>query len=155
MTLTEWAKRHAISLTAFEELQNLLEGPGVAHGVSRTGSEADASQHCRLLAQEQGARLWRNNVGAGELSNGLFMRWGLCNESKVQNAHIKSADLIGIQPVVITPGMIGQTLGQFVAREMKEPGWRYRGDDHEEAQARFLQLVNLLGGDGKFSTGGY
>lgn len=118
-------------------------------------SEAAAQQACRLAATSSGARLWRNNVGAGKLEGGSFLRWGLANESEAMNKHIKSSDLIGITPVVITAEMVGQTVGVFTAREIKRPGWKYTGTDREKAQLRFIELVNAMGGDAAFSTGGF
>jgi hypothetical protein len=115
--------------------------------------EADAAARVRLAASAAGVRLWRNNVGAGKLTNGTFVRWGLANESRQMNAHIKSADLIGVRPVLVGPHHVGQTLGVFVSRETKRPGWRYSGNEHEAAQQRWIDLVRSLGGDAAFTTG--
>ena len=116
-------------------------------------SESDAAARCRLAASLAGARLWRNNVGAGKLDNGSFIRWGLANESRQMNETLKSSDLIGIRPVIITPEHVGRTLGVFVSRETKRPGWVYSGNSHEAAQLKWLELVRSLGGDAAFSTG--
>lgn len=119
-----------------------------------TTPESNAQTSLRLLASQAGARLWRNNVGAGKLENGSFIRWGLANDSAAVNAQIKSGDLIGIRPVLIAPGHVGRTLGVFVSREVKRPGWRFRPNDPREvAQQRWADLVNSLGGDAAFSTG--
>ena len=117
-------------------------------------SESSAQAAVRLAASQAGARLWRNNVGAGKLANGSYLRWGLANDSTAVNRSIKSGDLIGIRPVLITPAHVGMTLGRFVSREIKPPGWRYHpNDEHEQAQQRWADLVNSLGGDARFSTG--
>lgn len=107
----------------------------------------------QLEATERGGILWRNNVGAGTLENGSFVRWGLANESKAMNNHNKSSDLIGIMPVYITGDMVGKTIGQFVAREIKRPGWKWGPTKREIAQANYMTLVNTLGGNAMFATG--
>ena len=109
----------------------------------------------RLRASQRGDRLWRNNNGAGTLSNGSFVRWGLANETEAMNRSLKSSDLIGIRPVTITPEMVGRTIGQFVSRECKRSGWKYRGTPRELAQKAWIDLVNTLGGDAAFTTGDY
>lgn len=116
-------------------------------------AESDAYAPLRLAASREGARLWRNNNGAGKLENGSYIRWGLANESAAMNSMLKSSDLIGIRPVLVTPEHVGRTLGVFVSREVKRPGWSYRGGPREEAQKRWLDLVASLGGDAAFTTG--
>lgn len=117
-------------------------------------TETDINNALRIAASNAGWRLWRNNVGAGKLENGSFIRWGLANESKTMNAFIKSGDLIGIRPVLILPEHVGMTIGQFVSRECKLPGWKFNSKDARDvAQDRWVQLVNLLGGDAKITTG--
>lgn len=117
-------------------------------------TEADIQSQVRRAASDVGWRLWRNNVGAGKLENGKFIRWGLANDSKQVNESIKSADLIGIRPVLITPDMVGTVIGQFVSRECKRPGWKYNPNDaHQAAQMKWCELVLILGGDAAFTTG--
>ena len=62
---------------------------------------------------------------------GRLVRFGLANESKAMNQQYKSADLIGIKPVTVTPEMVGMTLGLFVSVECKRTGWTYKGNAHE------------------------
>jgi hypothetical protein len=117
-------------------------------------SEADAQTAVRLLASKAGCRLWRNNIGAGRLENGSFVRWGLANDSEAVNRRIKSADLIGIRPVLIGPEHLGQTLGVFLSREVKAPGWRYNPREaRQHAQMAWCELIRSLGGDAEFTTG--
>lgn len=150
LTLTQWAVRHGISTEALAELTGIVTDPQSAP----TGqSEAAVQQLVRLEASRLGMRLFRNNVGACKDDTGRVIRYGLCNDSTQMNKAVKSSDLIGIRPVIITPDMMGHTIGQFVAREVKRPGWSYRGTDREVAQQAFGQLVLKLGGDFKFCTG--
>lgn len=108
--------------------------------------ESEVQEAIRLRAAYQGYRMWRNNVGAGKLSNGKFMRWGLANESSQVNKIVKSADLIGVRPVVITQEMVGRTIGQFVSLETKREGWHYTGTDEEVAQVAWRDLILATGG---------
>ena len=116
-------------------------------------SEAAILVEVRLAATERGMRVWRNNVGAGALENGSYLRWGLANESPQMNASLKSSDLIGINPVLITPAHVGSVIGQFVSLECKKPGWKYAATDRERAQQAWLTLINSLGGYARFTDG--
>jgi len=115
-------------------------------------SEAELQTKIRLEASQKGIRLWRNNVGAVHTAEGHFLRFGLANESAQMNKKIKSSDLIGIRPIVIQPHHVGLTIGQFVAREVKAPNWKYKATEREIAQQRFLELVKKLGGDAVFAN---
>lgn len=152
--LTQWANRHGVSQAALVELRVMM---GVdtdpVKCTSKAGSEAAVQTDVRLAASRKGWRLWRNNNVALKDQNGRLVRAGLCNDSKELNAKVKSSDLIGIKPVVITPDMVGHTVGVFLAREMKKPGWKYTGTQREKAQKAFIELVLSLGGDAAFSTG--
>ena len=116
-------------------------------------SEAAAVATIRLEASRLGLRLWRNNVGASVLQDGSFIRWGLANETAQMNRQIKSADLVGIRPILITPAHVGRLIGQFVSREVKPEGWKWSGSEREQAQLRWAELVNSLGGDACFASG--
>lgn len=87
------------------------------------------------------------------MASGNHIRFGLGNDSPRINKIFKSSDLIGVTPVVITPEMVGSTVGVFTAIECKAPGWRYSGDDREIAQKRFLDKVLELGGIARFESG--
>lgn len=116
-------------------------------------SESGISSDIRLEASQLGYRLWRNNVGAAHTSTGQFIRFGLANDSTQLNRVIKSADLIGIRPILITPAHVGMTIGQFISREVKKPSWKYTGTERERAQLAWAELVNSLGGDACFTIG--
>lgn len=142
-TLQAWAQAWRIPDVALVDLRERLATLCLPDAVRTTqGSEAGAQQAIRLEAAEKGILLWRNNSGALQDAEGRWVRYGLCNDSKQLNERFKSADLIGIKPG-----------GQFVAREVKAPGWRYTGTPREEAQQRWLEMVNTLGGDAQFATG--
>lgn len=115
--------------------------------------ESKVQALARVEASEQGLRIWRNNVGVAFDKKGTPIRYGLANESAQMNRVIKSSDLIGIKPILILPEHVGQTIGQFIARECKASDWRYMHSPREAAQKKFLDLVNSLGGDGQFLTG--
>lgn len=151
-SIDDWAARWGIPAAALIELRQALgtEPPPPA----QTGdSEAAAQAVVRVEASRLGLRLWRNNVGVAVDERGQYVRYGLANESQAVNRRLKSSDLIGIRPVTIGPQHVGKVLGQFVSREIKRPGWTYRGSAREAAQLRWLELVAALGGDAAFATG--
>ena len=115
--------------------------------------EAELQTIIRCKASLAGWHLWRNNVGAGRLTNGAFVRWGLCNDSADINRVCKSGDLIGIRPVLITHDMVGTVIGQFVSREIKREGWEFTGTVREIAQQKWIDIINEAGGDAAFSAG--
>lgn len=155
MMLDEWATHWGIPAAAIADLRNRIGiGEPTSHSDPSISSEAAVQMDVRAEAAEHGARLWRNNVGAGHIvETGSFLRWGLCNESEAMNAALKSSDLIGIRPILIGPQHLGRTIGQFLAREVKAAGWRYRGTKREQGQLNFLNLVNKFGGDAAFASG--
>jgi UDP-N-acetylenolpyruvoylglucosamine reductase len=151
MDFYNWAARWQIPAAAIQELKQVFNlQPST---VAPVLSEAAVSNLIKAEASAKGMRLWRNNVGAGTLDNGSFIRFGLANESSQINKVIKSADLIGIKPVVIQPYHVGGVIGQFVSREIKRPGWRYAGTEREQAQLKWAELIAYLGGDACFATG--
>lgn len=115
-------------------------------------SEAAVQALVRLEAARKGVRLWRNNVGVLKDKTDRPVRYGLANDSSALNANLKSGDLIGWRPVVITQAMVGTTIAQFVSRECKAVGWVYRGDEREQAQLRWHTMVRDAGGDSAFAT---
>lgn len=151
MFIDQWAARWSIPADAIQDLRRTLGM--VHHGRPDSSlSESAIQSLVRLEASEKGCRLWRNNVGATTMPDGSFLRFGLANESAGMNKRIKSADLIGIRPVLITPAMVGWTIGQFMSREVKAADWQYKGTEREVAQLRWAELIISLGGDAAFAT---
>lgn len=149
--LLEWQRKHGITAEALADLVTMV-GLDVPRSTKGT-PEARVQDEARLLASKMGWRLFRNNVGVLKDERGVPVRYGICNDSPAMNKRIKSSDLIGIRPVVITQDMVGSTIGQFVAREVKKAGWKYKGTEHEQAQLAFGTLIIGLGGDFKFWNG--
>ena len=151
--LINWATKHNVNKSALVELMSLMGAEQTDVKSKSDSPEARVQDEARLLASKMGWRLFRNNCGALKDENGRVVRYGIANDSPAMNKRIKSSDLIGIRPVVITPDMVGSTIGQFVAREVKKAGWKYKGTEHEEAQLAFGTLIIGLGGDFKFYSG--
>lgn len=149
MNLQQWAERWGVPPQAFAELAacSIVEpDPDALVGGK---SEAFVQSLIRLEAARAvpPCFLWRNNIGAGKLSSGSFVRWGLANDSRKLNERLKSGDLIGIRSMVVTPAMVGHRFGQFVSRECKREEWKYSGSLEENAQLAWATLINSLGGD--------
>lgn len=116
-------------------------------------SEAVNQQQARLIMARAGAQAWRNNSGACLDETGRLIRYGLGNDSAQLNAHIKSSDLIGCTPTLITPDMVGYHLGVFTALEIKPSGWKLTpGDKRGNAQDKFHQIVRDACGFAGFVT---
>ena len=166
-----WAARHP---QAAAELEGLMGAYSARHAdedaaVAQGRSENWAQQQVRLAAAQRGWKSWRNNVGATPHKTPAQCpachfkyeikqtphRYGLCNDSAQLNAQFKSADLILAIPRVITPQDVGTTISQFGSVEVKKPGWSFNpNDEHEQAQARWAQLLLSIGAYATFSTGG-
>lgn len=152
LTLDEWAARWRIPPQALAELTTLFYAP-------ERPSDADYSEgavlsRCRLAAPKvrRGLHLWRNNRGAGKMDSGNYVRFGLANDTPELGKVCKSGDLIGIEPVLITPAHIGQTIGQFYSAEVKHSGWKPDGSDRTKGQLRWAAHVVAAGGIAKFVT---
>lgn len=116
-------------------------------------SEAVVSQQTELLLARLGALPMRNNVGVAFDESSRAIRYGLMNKSKEQNKEFKSSDWIAPVPILITPQMVGQTIAVFGAFETKWSGWHLTaGDERGQAQQRFINLVNSVGGRAGFVT---
>lgn len=154
--LHEWAQRWGVSVEAFRDLQLTLGlyTPPLDPGSEAAGKgEAWAQSTVRLAASREGVKVFRNNVGALKDERGRLVRFGLGNDSAALNDVLKSADLIGIKPLLIQPCHVGLVIGQFWSREVKAPGWQYTGAGREPAQAAWMRLVISAGGDAAFTTG--
>lgn len=157
--LDAWARKWGVSAEAVADLRltmgvadtGVLAAPATPTGLP--GSEARQQALVRIDAAQSGVWLTRNNVGVLLDETGRPVRFGLANESKKQNEIIKSGDLIGLRPVLIQQHHIGQVIGQFVSREVKHEGWKWKGDKHEVAQRNWLDFVVAKGGDAAFCSG--
>jgi len=147
MNIYDWAVRHKVSQAALDELIG-----GSCHTPEHPGqprSEAYVQSMVRVDGARHGVHLWRNNVGAGVLESGSFVRWGLANDSENLNKRLKSSDLIGWRRVSID----GRVIAQVVCRECKPEGWVWKGTEREQAQLAWINMVNAAGGDACFVTG--
>lgn len=163
MTFAEWALRHPVA--ALELVHVTAAAPATEEPAG--SDEAWAQQNVRFLVPRAGGLIWRNNVGATPAMlqtncpkcNFYFekpqriIRYGLANDSHQLNEIIKSSDLIGLRPVLITAAMVGSTIGQFMAIECKHPGWSYTGKGREVQQQAYLSLAASKGAYACFSTG--
>ena len=146
--LAAWEQAHPAAARALWSL--LTPTSPAPPGAS---SEARVQSAVRLEAARCGVRLYRNNVGVLKDDRGVPLRFGLANDSKAMNTVVKSSDLIGWRPVLITPDMVGEKIAKFVSVECKAESWKWKATDHEKAQAAWHALVNRDGGEGYFSTG--
>lgn len=96
-------------------------------------SEQAIQQNILLTCSRGDVRLLRNNCGSYKSPTGTFVKYGVGNPG--------GSDLIGLRTVTITPEMVGQRIGQFVAVEVKRPGGRTT-----EQQEQFLAMVRQRGG---------
>lgn len=151
------AERNRIPPVALAELlavMRMWDNAPEAVNPDKLSSEARVQSLVRLEAAKCGYWLTRNNVGALQDKTGRFVRYGLANESKQQNALVKSGDLIGFRQRVIISTDVGSTIAQFVSRECKAEGWQFNPNDaHEQAQAAWRDFVNSNGGDAAFVSG--
>jgi hypothetical protein len=150
--MREWAARWGVSAMALADLRDRLTGE-YDRVPREASSEAAVQNVVRMEASRKGIKLFRNNVGAMQDETGRVVRYGLANDSAAMNKVIKSADLVGIRPVLIEPGHVGTLIGQFVSREIKAAGWRYTGTPREVAQLAWAQLITANGGNAGFATG--
>jgi hypothetical protein len=113
------------------------------YAMRESGNQTLIRDHYSAL----GWRLWRNNVGALVDNNGRPVRFGLANDTKALNETLKSGDLIGWRPLLVTPDMLGDCIAQFVSIECKPDGWAYRpAEPRAVAQNRWGSMIRREGG---------
>ena len=152
MSIEAWATRWHIPPAALAELKATMGRHDDAVTAVSGVSEAAIQQQTRLEACRHGDRLWRNNNGACMSEDGRLIRYGLCNDSAAMNKKLKSSDLIGITPHIVTVQDVGATLGIFTSIEIKRPGWVFKGTEREWAQFNWMELIKSLGGRAQFAT---
>lgn len=155
MSVADWKRRNKVSDAEFNLLMaEVFSTYPIQAGAAPSGkSEAYAESVVRLEAPRFGIKLFRNNVGVLEDKFGRPVRYGLANTTKKENEVFKSSDEIGVRCFIITPDMVGKMVGQFTAREIKHPDWKFTGAGRETPQLNFINLINSLGGDACFATG--
>ncbi len=153
----EWARQYPQAAGALQRVIGAVPWPNATRAPDH--SEAWAQQRDRFTIAHAGGLAWRNNVGATPAkcpdcgAKQRPVRYGLANDSQQLNEVVKSADLIGIIPRLISPAMVGQTIGQFASIESKPPGWHYTATGREPAQAEWASIVRAKHGFAAFSTG--
>lgn len=134
---------------ALKELADL--SVDVEHNDTAVG-EAMVQARVRIAEAKRGNYYYRNNRGAGEMENGGFVRFGLCNDSERIGDRYKSGDLIGMIPTLITHEMVGSTIARFGSIEVKPSDWKFSGTKREMAQLAWNTLVNSVGGHARFTN---
>lgn len=98
------------------------------------------------MLHDRGERLFRNNRGALLDSRGKPVRFGLANDSTAEGEQLKSGDLIGWEPVLITPDMVGSFLPVFKSVEVKPHGWKPPGvGPIKDARGKLTAYGHYLG----------
>ena len=115
-------------------------------------SESVVLQSTMAGASALGARLLRNNIGVLPDRNGRPVRYGVGGNG--------GSDTIGLDPVVVTADMVGKTIAQFIAVEVKDSlerseeefrAWCVTLPDnkakkHIREQISFIDMVRRFGG---------
>lgn len=127
--------------------------------------EAAVQNAIRIRAGELGIHLFRNNVGACVDERDQLIRYGLANDSAQMNKRIKSGDLIGWLPIMLTGHRMHnmavneragfRSFGLFLSIECKRTDWMggyptqpdpVRFTAREIAQQKWIDLVREGGG---------
>lgn len=127
--------------------------------------EKKVQQTIRLKCSNYSNRIFRNHVGtsftpwaAKAAINTIFNP----EDKKRAERELKkgyfshgfgegTSDLIGIQKVKITGDMVGKTIGQFVAVEVKDPEHK-TNPELLEKQEKFINMIISLGGAAGFAS---
>ncbi len=95
---------------------------------------------------QPGVKLFNNPVGSGWMGKPVRLAQSGC-VTLLAPRYVEfglapgSSDIIGLRAITITPDMVGKTIAQFVAPEIKTG----RGKLHDD-QPAFIATVNRLGG---------
>lgn len=149
MTLLEWALKWHVHPDAMKELAHTCLHLAPPEDDTPEGT---VQREVRLEAARLDKLLFRNNRGAGKMESGNFVRYGLANDSKKLGDAVKSADLVGIEKVMITPEMVGHFIGRFLSVEVKAGNWKYTGTPEEVAQVKWATTINAYGGRAIFTN---
>lgn len=79
------------------------------------------------------ATIFRNNVGARELKDGSYLRYGVGGKG--------GSDLLGWKTITVAKNMVGMKLAVFVAIEVKDGTGRLTPE-----QEHFIRVVGEAGG---------
>ena len=108
-------------------------------------SERRIQSEILLALTELGLSGWRQNVGTGWAGDVQKLKDGsvlIRNPRPLHSGLCRgSSDIIGLRQLIITPEMIGQTIAQFAAIEVKQPG-----SYPSKEQRHFLEFVQGKGG---------
>ncbi len=94
--------------------------------------ESDIMRLIQMKASALGARLFRNNVGALQNIQGMWVKFGL---------GVGTSDLIGWRTRVITTDMVGKSVAIFTAIEVKSQAGKLTAEQRD-----FLAAVRASGG---------
>jgi len=119
--------------------------------------EGFAVQKIRVRASAWFSRLFKNNSGVlPSHDSNRPVRFGLGNESKDLNKTLKSHDLIGFTPIIITQEMVGKKVAVFTSIEAKAEGFKprksYPKKSREYAQNNWANLILENGGISGFAS---
>ena len=109
-------------------------------------TEHDIQNNIRLALAK--LSIYSERINAGRFYGGKVIahdenRIVLENPTQVMGAAPGTSDLIGFRPLQVTQAMVGTTVAQFIAIEVKKPGERPRPN-----QIKYLEMVNKRGGVG-------